>query len=69
MHSASDFGYSIEGQLPQASGQPTSRYEVVNWRTGERFGNHTFTEAGARARTMERNWQYKERFGVVEILS
>jgi hypothetical protein len=40
------------------------RYEVVNTRTGECFGNHTQPEAVARAQAMTRNWNYKERFEV-----
>ena len=47
--------------------QPAPRYEVVNQRTGERFGNHTHDEAVSRARVMARNWQYREQFEAVEI--
>lgn len=45
----------------------TSRkYEVVNARTGERFGNHTHAEAITRAHVMARNWLYREKFEVCE---
>ena len=40
------------------------RYEVVNVRTDEAFGNHTYSEAVTRARIMTANWNYKERFEV-----
>lgn len=40
------------------------RFEVVNKRTGERFGNHTYNEAVARAQAMRRNWNYKEVFTI-----
>ncbi len=43
------------------------RYEVVNIRTGEYFGNHTYAEAVARAQVMTRNWSYKENFRVRKI--
>ena len=42
------------------------KYEVVNVRTGERFGNHTYDEALSRARIMARNWLYREKFEVRE---
>ena len=47
--------------------QPAPRYEVVNQRTGERFGNHTQVEAISRAYVMARNHQYRDQFKAVEI--
>lgn len=45
--------------------KPTpERYEVVDLASGERFGNHTYSEAVARSRVMARNWQYKKQFAV-----
>jgi hypothetical protein len=44
-----------------------TRYAVENVRTGERFGNHTYAEAVARAAAMTRNWGYAEHFRVVKI--
>lgn len=44
------------------------RYEVVEKRSGDRFGNHTYAEACARARIMCRNWNYKKTFVVEELL-
>ena len=40
------------------------RYEVVDAGTGERFGNHTYTEAVARVQIMRRNWNYRKVFTV-----
>jgi hypothetical protein len=45
------------------------RYEVVNVRTGDRFGNHTHADATSRAQIMRRNWNYRESFAVEEIMS
>jgi hypothetical protein len=44
----------------------SKRYEVVEMRTGERFGNHTYAEACSRAQAMRRAWQYKKSFQVLE---
>lgn len=44
------------------------RYCVLNIRTGECFGNHTYSEAVVRMNMMTRNWSYKEKFRVVEIV-
>ena len=46
--------------------QPIRRYEVVEPATGDRFGNHTLSEAAARGRLMTRNWNYKKVFVVEE---
>ncbi len=46
--------------------QQDKRYEVVDKSTGDRFGNHTYSEACARAQVMGRNWQYKKVFSVEE---
>ena len=46
--------------------QQDKRYEVVEKSSGDRFGNHTYAEACARARAMCRNWNYKKVFVVEE---
>lgn len=45
----------------------SERYEVVDMQTGDRFGNHTYAEACARASVMRRNWQYKKSFQAIKI--
>jgi hypothetical protein len=52
------------GAIPMT--QQDKRYEVVDKGTGDRFGNHTYAEACARAHVMARNWQYKKVFAVEE---
>jgi hypothetical protein len=51
-----------------SSQQEDKHYEVVDKGTGDRFGNHTYAEACARARVMCRNWNYKKVFVVEERL-
>jgi hypothetical protein len=50
----------VDGQLVKR------RYEVVDAITGDCFGNHTFTEAVARAQVMRRNWNHQKQFLVKE---
>lgn len=44
------------------------RYCVENICTGEQFGNHTYNEAVTRMNIMIRNWLYKEKFKIVELV-
>lgn len=41
-------------------------YTVREIGTNEHYGNHTYSEACARAHAMRRNWQYKKNFEVIE---
>jgi hypothetical protein len=44
----------------------SKRYVVEDVATGDRFGNHTYAEACARANAMKRNWNYNKVFVVKE---
>ena len=48
-------------------GHTKERYTVREIRTGDTFGNHTYSEAVSRARIMERNWVYRKRFDAVPL--
>jgi hypothetical protein len=43
------------------------RFVVEDVETGDRFGNHTYSQACSRAAAMTRNWLYKKKFVVRPI--